>query len=444
MKKKKIIITLAILVIIVLAFVSIKLLSKKKETAQFELEEIKRGDLENIVSCTGTLGAVSTVNVGSQVSGIVVKVFVDFNDNVKKGQVLAVLDKTMFKASVRDAESSVSRAKAQYTQAAAELKRNQPLFEKGYLSETEFLVTKTNAETAAASLKSAESSLERAKTQLGYTEITSPIDGTIIERTVDAGNTIAASFQAPKLFIIAEDLTQMRIEASVDESDIGQILENQSVRFTVQAYPEESFTGKVRQIRLSPKTVQDVVNYTVMVDAPNEYKKLLPGMTATVDFLIEEKKDVLLVPNSALSFTPSTEVLQKAMENLKAQMEKRRAERNPEGGPRNGEQNSSGESRRQGGGIMGGGGGMMSGMMSNGKMPGNFGRVFILDENGVPAIAMFEKGSTDGKHTEIKRSRQLKEGMKVIISAGSTTKNQQTGMPMMMPFGRPMGGGGRH
>lgn len=427
MRKKKTIIFIAIIVVIA-GLLSIKLLSKKKETNQFELEKIIKGNLENSVSCTGTLSAVSTVNVGSQVSGIVEKVYVDFNDNVKKGQILAILDKTLFMASVRDAESGVLRAKAQYDQAIAELKRNKPLFEKGYLSETEYLVTKTAADTATASLHSAESTLQRAKTQLDYTVIRSPIDGTIIERTVDAGNTIAASFQAPKLFIIAEDLTQMRIEASVDESDIGQIKENQEVRFTVQAYPEELFHGKVRQIRLSPTTVQDVVNYTVVVDASNEKKQLLPGMTATVDFMVEAKNNILLVPNSALSFTPSQEVLDEIMARFQKRMEEFRSNRNRSESQNSGE---NGSERRQGNGgnSSGFGGGMM-----NGKLPPNMGRVFYIDKEGLPAMGFFERGSTDGKHTEIKRSRTLTEGVQVII-ASSTKAATSGGPPMMMPFG---------
>lgn len=438
MKKKKIIIIIGIIAVLLIGAFIIKSFSKNGNGANFEFEQIKRGNLENIVSCTGTLSAVSTVNVGSQVSGIVEKMLVDFNDNVKKDQLLAVLDKTLFLASVKDAEAGILRAKSQYDQAQAELKRNQPLFEKGHLSESEFLVTKTAADTATASLRSAESTLKRAQTQLAYTEIRSPIDGTVIERAVDAGQTIAASFQAPKLFIIAEDLTKMQIDTDVDESDIGQIKEGQSVRFTVQAYMDETFTGKVRQIRLSPTTIQNVVNYIVVVDAANDKKLLLPGMTATVDFLVEESKDVLIVPNTALSFTPPQEMLQQIQARMAARWQN--SKKDEKGGAASGGMggnpgitpNGSGMSR---GGTGGGNGGMM-----NGKLPEHMGRVFYLDDKGVPAVAFLQKGITDGKLTEIKHSRNLTEGMKVIIaySSGSTAKKTNNNSPMM--FGPPMGG----
>jgi HlyD family secretion protein len=445
--KKKIIIIIVIIAVLFIGAFIIKPFSKSGNGAKFELEEIKRGTLENIVSCTGTLSAVSTVNVGSQVSGIVEKMLVDFNDNVKKGDLLAVLDKTMFNASVKDAEAGILRARAQYDQAQAELKRNQPLFEKGHLSESEFLVTKTNAETATASLRSAESTLKRAQTQLAYAEIRSPIDGTIIERAVDAGQTIAASFQAPKLFIIAEDLTKMQIDTAVDESDIGQIKEGQDVRFTVQAYMDETFTGKVRQIRLSPTTIQNVVNYTVVVDANNDKKLLLPGMTATVDFMVQESKDVLMVPNSALSFTPPQEMLQKIQARMAMTAKWQERQKEGKAGDASGTSGAAGANSGSGitspgggtGGTSGMAGGRTGGGMMNGKLPEHMGRVFYLDEKGNPAMAFLEKGISDGKMTEVKHSRHLTEGMKVIIaySDGNSTKKADN-RPMM--FGPPMGG----
>jgi len=436
-KKKKTIIIVGIIVLLLIGAYSIKSLSKKENGGKFDFEEIKRGNLENIVSCTGALSAVSTVNIGSQVSGIVDKLYVDFNNNVKKGELLAVLDKTMFITSVKDAEAGILRTRAQYDQAQAELKRNQPLFEKGHLSESEFLVSKTNAETAVAALRSAESTLKRAQTQLAYTDIRSPIDGTVIERAIDAGQTIAASFQAPKLFIIAEDLTKMQIDTNVDESDIGQIKEGQSVRFTVQAYMDETFTGKVRQIRLSPTTIQNVVNYIVVVDANNDKKLLLPGMTATVDFLVEERKDVLMIPNAALSFNPPQDMLLKLQAQMAAKWQGLKKEGKGGDKPRGVEGNPGATQPPPGGGRTGGGGN--GGGMMNGKLPEHMGRVFYLDEKGNLAMAMLEKGITDGKLTEIKHSRSLTEGMKVITTFMSAEKAQKNNNPpMMMPFG------GRH
>ncbi|MCP4149197.1 MAG: efflux RND transporter periplasmic adaptor subunit, partial [bacterium] len=269
MKKKKVFIVVCLSVVILMGGIFLKSSFTSSKQGQFQYVEIKRGDLEDTVSSTGTLSAVRTINVGSQVSGNIEKIYVDYNSPVKKGQLIAVLDKTLFNVSIRDAKAAVLRAEARLDQANAEVNRNRPLCEKGHLSEMEFLVTKTNAATAAADLKSAEAALSRSQTQLQYTEIRSPINGTIIERTIDEGQTIAANFQAPTLFIIAEDLTQMQIEVSVDESDIGLIRENQPARFTVQAYPEDVFVGTVRQIRLQPRTEQNVVNYTVVVDSSN-------------------------------------------------------------------------------------------------------------------------------------------------------------------------------
>lgn len=447
MKKKIIIILIVCAALIAGGLLISKVLKKDKQEEKFEFAAIKRGDLEEVISCTGTLSAVRTVNIGSQVSGITEKVFVDYNDNVKKGQLLAVLDKTLFQASVKDAEAGVARAKFQNEQAQAELKRNKPLYEKGHLSESEFLVTKTTAETAAASLRSAEATAVRARTQLDYTEIRSPIDGTIIKRTVENGQTIAASFQSPELFVIAQDLTKMRIEASVDESDIGQIKEGQSARFTVQAYPDETFTGQVSQIRLSPTIVQNVVNYTVVVEASNDKKLLLPGMTATVDFMIEEKRDILLIPNTALTFNPPEEMRAKLQQQMMERFKNLRQQRGSQGSQRaETGQNRSGIQGGSGG--MGGfpGGGMMQqggGMFGARKLNGSFARVYYLDEKGNLAMAFLEKGVTDGKNTEIKRSRDLKEGMKIItayIGPKSKTATTQSGPPPMM---FPMGGGRR-
>jgi len=408
-KKKRVMTMMGILPVLVLAGFLFKSCLTNAEEGSFQFAPIERGDIENIVSSTGTLSAVETVEVGSQVSGILEKIYVDFNDLVKKGQVLAVLDKTLFEVSVQDAEAAVARAKAKLDQANAELNRNRLLFEKEYLSEMEFLVTKTTSRTAKADLQTAGAALKRAKTNLGYTVIRSPIDGTVIERTVDAGQTIAASFQAPKLFIIAKDLTRMQIEANVDESDIGQIKENQSVRFDVQAYPDEIFTGKVRQIRLQPTTIQNVVNYTVVVDASNEKGMLLPGMTATVDFLVEEKRDVLLVPNTALNFKPSEELIKKYGPQMMKKMS----------------------------GQMGQDKGMRAGQLP--EQPGN---VFYLDEKGILGIAMLVKGAADSKMTEIVSSKDLKEGMEVITAyqTGKSSKSKSQRSAIFPP--RP--GGGPH
>ncbi|WP_020677244.1 efflux RND transporter periplasmic adaptor subunit [Geopsychrobacter electrodiphilus] len=265
---------------------------------------VRRGVFERTVSSTGTLAAVETVTVGTEVSGTIDQVRVDFNDHVKKGEVLATLKPDLFNAAVADARATVDKATADLAQAERELERNQPLFAQGYLSEQEILPLRYNVDRGRASLASAQASLSRASINQRNSTIRSPIAGTVIQRSVDAGQTVAASLNTPTLFIIARDLSRMQIEADVDETDIGQIHPDQAVRFSVQSYPERNFTGRVRQVRLQSKTVQSVVTYTVIVSADNPDRLLLPGMTATVDFVVEHLDDSLLVPTSALRFAP--------------------------------------------------------------------------------------------------------------------------------------------
>jgi len=273
----------------------------------FQTVRLSRGTMELTVSCTGILAAVETVDVGTEVSGTVEKVLVDFNDQVQKGQVLASLKPALFSAAVADAQGTVDQARAGLDLAQKELTRNLPLFEKGYLSAQEFLPYRINADKAKASLNSAQAGLDKARINLSNSVVRSPIAGTVIQRSVDAGQTVAASLNTPTLFVIAKDLAQMQIEAAVDETDIGQIRQGQKVRFAVQSYLEQTFTGIVRQVRLQPTTVQNVVTYTVIVAAKNDQGLLLPGMTATVDFIVAQAKDALLVPSAALRFQPDTD-----------------------------------------------------------------------------------------------------------------------------------------
>jgi HlyD family secretion protein len=295
---------IVILAVIVGAWLTLFQQQSTASMPRFKLAQVERGNLEILVSSTGTLAAVETVEIGTQVSGTIEQVKVDYNDQVTKGQVLAVLDQAMYKAALDNASANVLKAEAELRQAEAEFNRNQPLYEKGFISEQEFLPLNTALATTRASLQSAKAGLLQARINLSHTVISSPINGTVIDSSVDAGQTVAASLSTPTLFLIAEDLAQMQIETQVDETDIGQIRQGQRVRFEVQSYPDEIFTGSVRQIRLQPSTVDNVVTYTVIVDASNESGRLLPGMTATVDFVVHQSQDALLVPVSALSFTP--------------------------------------------------------------------------------------------------------------------------------------------
>ena len=408
-----------IIVVVVIGLIIFNAVSSKGANNQYTFDKITRGDLLNTVSSTGTINAVSTVEVGTQVSGIIDQLYVDFNDQVQKGQLLAVLDTVLLKTTLMDAQANVEKAKAQLEQAKADYDRNLPLFQKKLISEAEFLPIQIQLKTQKANLTSAQASLERAQRNLKYAFIHSPVNGTVIQRNVEEGQTVAASLQAPVLFVIAEDLSKMEIHAQVDESDIGMIKDGQKVMFSVQAYPDKNFNGVVRQIRLQPTTVQNVVNYTVVIDAANNENLLLPGMTATVDFIVEERKDALLVPNTALRFQPSNEV----MKNFYSK-EQKRFESMPDsvkskmhfGGNFQPRQNSgNGSSQR----------------------PKDSGRVWYLDKDHSLTMARFKTGTTDGKVTEIVSSRELDEGMQVIIGMKQNGKDKKGSTSSQRNFGPP-------
>jgi HlyD family secretion protein len=268
-----------------------------------QTEAIQQGDLEVTVACTGSLQAMGTVEVGTEVSGTIKNVLVDYNDQVKKGQILAELDLELFDTEGARTRAETQRAAALLRQAEAEYRRNRPLLEEGHLSAKEFLDYETSLATAKADLLTAQAAQKKAETNLRKASIRSPIDGTVIERQIEKGQTVAASFNTPTLFILAEDLDRMEIEADVDESDIGQIRQGQKVRFTVQAYPDETFSGTVSQIRLNPTEESNVVTYTVVINSDNEKGLLLPGMTATIDFIVAAADNALLAPNAALQYT---------------------------------------------------------------------------------------------------------------------------------------------
>lgn len=280
---------------------------------------VVRGDIVKTVSATGSLDAVNTVSVGAQVSGTIKKIHVNYNSVVKKGQLLAEIDPSLLQANLRQSEASVlsSRATLQEAQATLAdakrtLDRNAELFAKGYIAESERDESQTAWETAAASVQSARASLAQAEADLDYkrinldhTKIFSPIDGVVIDREVDEGQTVNASQSAPELFTIAEDLARMQVEADIDEADIGLIRQGQVVNFTVDAYPEESFNGIVSEVRLAATTTDNVVTYTVIIGVDNEKKNLMPGMTANVSVVVEKKEGILKVASSALRFKPS-------------------------------------------------------------------------------------------------------------------------------------------
>lgn len=262
--------------------------------------EITRGEMRQVVTATGEIQPLNTVSVGSQVSGTIEKLYVDFNSKVKKGDVLLEIEPSVLQASVDEAKASLVSAQSQRNYAKSEYQRNKTLYNEGFISRAEMEQSQTTYEQAEQSVKRMQSQYDRAVTNLGYATITSPVDGTVIAREVDVGQTVAASFQTPNLFKIAEDLSQMQIETSVSEADIGVIKEGQAVTFTVDAYPNQIFDGTVRQIRLSPTTTSNVVVYTVVIDVDNSDLRLMPGMTAFVTIVVTEKHDVFKVQNAAL------------------------------------------------------------------------------------------------------------------------------------------------
>jgi len=304
--RKKSIIAIAVFVLLAAIGVLVDRVAFGKEATVYRFTTIGRGNIVSKVSATGTLNAVTTVAVGTQVSGQVSRLYVDFNSQVKKGQLLAQIDATLAQQAVADAEANLQKADAQAQQAVRDNARNKRLFNDGLVAKSAYEQTQSSASVSYADVKSAQVALDRAKQNLAYTNIYSPIDGVIVERDVQQGQTVAASLSAPQLFVIANDLTQMQILAQVGESDIAQIKQDQDVNFSVQALPNKTFHGTVKQVRLQSATSDNVVNYTVVVGVDNSQGQLLPGMTARVDFVTNAAENVLTVSNAALRFRPAT------------------------------------------------------------------------------------------------------------------------------------------
>lgn len=291
-----------IIVAIVVMFVILSLFGGKTNTpkSEFSTITIVRGDLRQAVTATGEIQPVNTVSVGSQVSGTIEEIFVDYNSKVKKGQILLKIEPSVLQASVAEAKAALVSAESQRNYAKNEYKRNKTLYTDGFIARAEMEQSQTAYEQAEQSVNRMKSQYDRAVTNLGYATITSPVDGTVISRKVDKGQTVAASFQTPDLFEIAEDLSKMQIETSVSEADIGVIKEGQDVKFTVDAYPNQEFKGSVRQIRLSPTTTSNVVVYTVVIDVDNSDLRLMPGMTAFVTIIVSEKFNIFKIRNAGL------------------------------------------------------------------------------------------------------------------------------------------------
>ena len=314
-KNQIIILTAAILAIILLVVIN-----AQANGVKYQTRKVRRCTITEVVEASGTVNPVNTVSVGSTVSGLIKEIYVDFNSVVKKGQILAQIDPANFQASVdqataqiNNAESNLARMNAVTEMSRKTYVRYKNLYAKNFIAkseldqaESDYLSNLAQVGAAKAQIAQARATYNTAITNRGYTKIIAPVDGTIISREIDLGQPVAASFQAPQLFTIAQDLTNMQIEVNVSEADIGKVKVGQEVTYTLDGYPDTDFTGKVTQVRISPTTVSNVVTYVVIVDVHNEDLKLIPGMTANVSIITDKREDVLCVPNVALKFTPET------------------------------------------------------------------------------------------------------------------------------------------
>jgi HlyD family secretion protein len=391
--------TLAAIIMAVIAFL------KREPTVQYRTAEVRRGDLSVEVTATGSISPRTTVQVGTQVSGTVAKLFADFNQQVKKGQVIAQLETTQLSAAVEDARANVMKASAQATLSVQTCKRTRALYAKGLVAASDLDQAVADSLSSAASLNSAQAQLDRAKINLTYATIVSPINGTVINRAVDVGQTVAASFNTPTLFTIADDLTRMQVQAGIDEADIGEIKEGQKATFTVDAYPDRTFAGVVSTIRLQPTVTQNVVTYTVIIDVQNEDKTLLPGMTANITIAVRSADSVLIVPSSALKFMPP------------AAPGKGKGEAAP--AVRSGQARAGGRAT----------GNDTSGQ-KNGMRPKDGGRVFVLADNKLRRVRV-TLGLTNGENTAV--TGDLAPGTLVVV--GTLTSNKPKNGAQQQPFG---------
>lgn len=418
MKKYLIILT----VILVIAGIAGYGFYKRAPEVSYKTAKIERGMIVSTVAATGNLSAVTTVQVGTQVSGTIQKLYVDFNSRVKKGQAIAEIDPSLFNASVEQAQGNVLNSeanlqKSRVTLADAErtLARNRKLLADGIISQADYDVADTALQSARASVKASEGSvaqtrgaLMQSRTNLRYSVIRSPVDGVVISRAVDIGQTVAASFQTPTLFTIAKDLTKMQIEVSVDEADISRIQLDQKATFTVDSYPEQTFSGKVVQIRSAPVITQNVVTYVVVVNVDNSDMKLKPGMTANVSIEVAKKDDVLKLPPAALRFKPKTKT------------EDAKNKGSEERGSENKQRPATGTAAHDG--------------KPGGRKRGDGQQVYILKDN-KPVAVKVRTGIANNSSIELVESI-LKEGDDVVIEqiGGDSAKKKAGGSPMGRPF----------
>lgn len=437
---------------------------------------VERGSIASTVSATGTVNPVVQVEVGSQVSGTVQKLYADYNQRVKAGQVLLQIEPSSFRARMVQAQASVARAQAAVADGQRQLKRSEDLIKDQVISQADLEAAQVTLQQRDADLEAAKAQLEAARVDLNNTTIKAPIDGVVISRAIDTGQTVAASLQAPKLFVLAADLSQMQVETKIDEADIGAIHQGLPVTFTVDAFPDVTFNGKVAQVRLEPITDAGVVTYTIVIRTENPDLKLRPGMTANVSVLVASRDDVLKVPNAALRFRPPAAAASGGVRRGGGALASTRGDVGPTGGGSsggamaNGGNGAGGGQAGAGGGMrMRGGGGGAGGQhwkqggggqhMAQGEVAGEAtesdpveptglrpGMVYVL-RAGKPTPVRVRSGITDGASTEV-RSNDLQPGDQVIVGAelpmaraqGLTPPPGMGGPTFRGP--RPAGGGG--
>jgi HlyD family secretion protein len=356
--------------------------------ARFQVTEVARGNLTEEISANGTINPVRVVNVGSQVSGTVEKLYVDFNDRVTAGQVLLELDPRLFRAALDQSEATLANLQAQSALADANARRAAELRKQDFISQQDYEQSIATARSQAAQVKSARARTEQDRANLNFSIIRAPVSGVVINRKIDIGQTVAAAFQTPELFSIAQDLTRMRIEALVAEADVSRVKLGQTVNFTVDAYNDRQFNGVVSQVRLNPSTQQNVVTFTVVVDVSNPDGALLPGMTVNARFLVQQHSNVLLVPNAAMTWKPKDWTRQQAAEKAKAADKSKAAEK-------------AGTADK-------------AGAAEKGSRPGGFGTtIFVLAAQGKPEPRRIRLGAADAENS-IVLGGELKPGDKVI------------------------------
>ncbi len=420
--RKRTIIIVAVIILIITSAVFVLNANGKIEYV-FDTVAVVKGSISNTVTATGTLEATNTVVVGTQVSGVIEKIYVDFNSKVKKGQLIAELDKSTLQSNLQNAEADLSNAEAELEYQKSTYERNQRLFEKQMISESDYDLSRYNYKKSEASLKSAKANLNRAKQNLEYTNIYAPIDGIVTNRAVEEGQTVTASMSTPELFTIANDLTEMQVEADVDEADIGVVKQGQRVEFTVDAFSDETFSGKITQVRLQPKESSNVITYTVIVTVANPDLKLKPGMTASITAYVQEVNDVLVLAGKAIRFTPDREIMMDYFDTLP---ESERPQPGMGQRPEN-QEGVSGEGERN-------------------ELSENMKRVWIKNGYAIKPM-MIETGMSDGTNLEILSG--LNEGDEIVTSMeignSSSVENTNDEETQKSPFvqERPGGGPGR-